>query len=363
MKVAVKYGLTANQPLVDEQGEIVGLGAGPLLVKRLLRLFEPATLIGPASQRCNGFDMVPLEFLDARDTLVINMDVIDSTYVWGVLHSTAAEPKLMNFVWWSATENYHHRVNKALLGLTFALFPTFANSERTASEVREIMRKWTTQPFVEQARLAWSNLGIRPERVQPRREPDVPVVLYPAIYVHDSKRPWEFIDVVEKVVKKTRINVQMRLHEAHLISEPAMHMSRHRWAWVGPLRTREGYWEALAGTTAFLATSRSESYGLEYIEALMAGVIGIFVDAPWARAILPENYPFFFKTEAEAVAMLNRAVTDPEGCRAQLDEAAGGSFGDWIREHHSGDDFERVFASKVKDWFGEAPGPAALVAG
>ncbi|MDO5498328.1 MAG: glycosyltransferase family 1 protein [Propionibacteriaceae bacterium] len=362
MRVAVKYGLTANQPLVDESGDIVGQEAGPVLVRRLLRLFEPAILVGPTSQRCNGFDMVPLEFLDANDTLVINMDVIDSTGVWGVLHSTAAEPKLMNFVWWSASQNYHHRVNKSLLGLTFALFPTFANSERTASEVREIMRMWTTQPFVEQAKLAWVNLGVRVERVQPRHEPEVPVVLYPAIYCHDRKKPWEFIDIVEKVNKQNRINVQMRLHEAHLISEPAMAMSRHRWAWVGPLRTREGYWEALAGTTAFLATAQEESYGLEYIEALLAGVIGVFPDAPWARAIVPEGYPFFYNNEDEAVAMLNRAVTDTEECRAELDRVAGGSFHDWIRETHDDDDFERALATNVKAWFGEAPGPAAALA-
>lgn len=359
MKVAIKYGLTPNQPLVDERGDIIGQEAGPVLVRRLLRLFEPAILVGPTSRRCNGFDMVPLEFLDANDTLVINMDVIDSTHVWGVLHSTAPEPKLMNFVWWSASENFHHRVNKAVLGLTFALFPTFANSERTASEIREIMRKWTTQPAYEQARLAWSNLGVRIERVQPRREPEVPVVLYPAIYVHDRKRPWTFIDIVEKVAKKTQIHVQMRLHEAHLISEPAMHLSQHKWAWVGPLRTREGYWEALAATTAFVATATEESYGLEYVEALFAGVIGIFVDAPWARALVPEGYPFFYRTEAEAVAMLTRAVSDPAGCRAQLDEIAGGSFTEWIGRHHSDDDFERALATQAKKWFGEAPGAAA----
>lgn len=353
MRVAIKYGLDANQPLVDERGDVVGLEAGPVLVRRLLNLFAPAILIGPATRRCNGFDMVPLEFLDANDTLVINMDVIDSTGIWGVLHSTAAEPKLMNFVWWSARQNYHHRINKALLGLSFALFPTFANSERTASEIREIMRQWTSQPFVEQAKLAWSNLGVRVERVQPRQEPEVPVVLYPAIYVHDRKQPWEFIDIVEAVAKKHEIRVQMRLHEAHLTSEPAMHMSAHAWSWVGPLRTREGYWEALARTTAFVATAREESYGLEYIEALLAGVIGIFHDSPWARAILPEGYPFFYSTKVEGVAMLARAVTDPEGCRAELDRVAGGSFADWIRDTHSDDDFERALSARVRQWFGD----------
>lgn len=360
MRVAIKYGLSANQPLVDERGDIIGQEAGPVLVRRLLNLFAPAILIGPTTQRCNGFDMVPLEFVDANDTLVINMDVIDSTGVWGVLHATAPEPKLMNFVWWSASTNYHHRVNKALLGLTFALFPTFANSERTASEIREIMRKWTTQPFVEQAKLAWSNLGVRIERVQPRRDSEVPIVLYPAIYVHDRKQPWQFIDIVEAVAKKNRIEVHMRLHEAHLTSEPAMHVSGHPWGWVGPLFTREGYWEDLAQTTAFVATAREESYGLEYVEALLAGVIGIFRDSPWARALLPEGYPFLFEREDQAVAMLTRAVTEPDACRAELDTLVGGSFTDWIREKHSDDDFERSLAQRVRSWFGPWAGENAV---
>ena len=360
MKVAIKYGLTANQPLVDERGDVVGQEAGPVLVRRLLKLFAPAILIGPATRHCNGFDMVPLEFIDANDTLVINMDVIDSTGVWGVLHATAPEPKLMNFVWWSARQNYHHKVNKALLGLTFALFPTFANSERTASEIREIMQKWTTQPLFEQAKLAWSNLGVRIERVQPRHEPDIPVVLYPAIYVHDRKQPWEFIDIVEAVARRTDIQVQMRLHEAHLTSEPAMHMSAKPWSWVGPLRTRKDYWGALAGTTAFLATAHEESYGLEYVEAMLAGVIGVFRDAAWVRAVVPEGYPFLYRNQAEGIAMLTRAVTDPAGCRAELDALVGGSFTDWIRQTHSDDDFEAMLGARVRSWFGDWEGAAAV---
>ncbi len=328
MRVAIKYGLKLNQPLVNEHGDIAGHEAGPVLVRRMLRLFEPAILIGPTTQRCNGFDMMPLESLDANDTLVINMDVIDSTGIWGVLHATAPEPKLMNFVWWSARENYHHRVNKTLLGLTFALFPTFANSERTASEIREIMHMWTNEYNVKQAKLAWSNLGVHVERVQPRREPEIPVVLYPAIYVHERKQPWQFIDVVEKVQQQTEIRVHMRLHESHLASEPAMHMSAHKkWAWVGPLRTRKDYWGALAETTA--------------------------VDAPWSRALVPDGYPFLYRTESEAVSLLTRALKDPQACRAELDALVEGSFTDWVAKSHSDDDFERALADQVREWFGE----------
>ena len=121
--------------------------------------------------------------------------------------------------------------------------------------------------------------------MQPREEPTVPIVLYPAIYLSDRKQPQVFLDVVERVHKRTPINVEARLHESHLISEKAMRLSRKDWAWVGPLTaTREDYWHRLARTTAFLATAVEESYGLEYVEALVAGAVGVFPDRPWARA-------------------------------------------------------------------------------
>lgn len=359
MKVAIKLGLapaaasaTQNRIEVDEHGDVVGLEAGPVLVRRLLNLFAPAILVGRERRAANGFEVVPIEELDAENTLVINLDVIDSVGVWGQLHAHADEPKLMNFVWWSASQHYHHRVNKSLLALTFGLFPTFANSERTASEIREITRKWATQPFAEQAKIAFSNLGVRLNRVQPRHEPVVPVVLYPAIYVDDRKRPMAFIETVERVAKRTPIQVEMRLHEKHLTRNAAMRMSGHKWAWVGPLRSRESYWDALAGTTAFLATAPEESYGLEYVEAMLAGVIGIFPDVPWAHALVPQGYPFFYDSLSQAETLLHRAVTDPHNCRDQLDKLVGGSFTDWVRNHHDDDDFEHQLAETVRTWFG-----------
>lgn len=360
MKVAIKLGLapaaasaTQNRVGVDENGEVAGLEAGPVLVRRLLKLFAPAILVGRERQQGNGFEVIPLDQLDAENTLVINLDVIDSTEVWGQLHAHAAEPKLMNFVWWSASQHYHHRVNKALLGLTFALFPTFANSERTASEIREIMRMWTTQPFVEQAKVEWSNLGVHLERVQPRRERDVPVVLYPAIYVDERKRPKDFIDVVERVAKRVPIKVEMRLHEKHLTREAAMRMSGQKWAWVGPLRSREDYWDALSQTTAFLATAPEESYGLEYVEAMIAGVIGVFPNRAWAKALVPPGYPFMYDTPAQAEALLLRAVTEPQACRAELDRLVPGSFTGWLRDMHDDDDFEDQLEATVRTWFGD----------
>jgi len=348
MKVAIRYGAA----LVDADGHVTGHDAGATLVRRLLRVFPGAQLVGPGTRHCAGFDVIPLELVDGADTVVINMDVIDSLSTWQTLNANCDEPKIMNFVWWN-TSQYTHPVQRAALALSCALFPTFANSERTANEVREIVSGWTIQALAEKARIAWVNLGIRLEHVRPRQESAVPVVLYPAIYLSERKQPQLFLDVVERVVKRTPIMVEARLHESHLISEQAMRLSRHDWTWVGPLTaSREDYWEALARTTAFLATATEESYGLEYIEALVAGAVGVFPDRAWVRAILPARYPFIYRTAADAEEMLYRAVTDTAACRRELDLAADGSFAQWLRARHDDDLFEKAIADRVTEWFG-----------
>ncbi|MBO1753005.1 glycosyltransferase family 1 protein [Actinotalea sp. BY-33] len=348
MKVAVRYG----DARVDPEGHVTGHDAGATLVRRLLRVFPDALLIGPGPRTCDGFDMIPLEFVDTEDTVVITMDVLDSLAVWQTLHAGGREPRIMNFVWWN-TSQCTHLVERAALGLSCALFPTFANSARTATEIREIVEQWTIPPLAGKAEIAWVNLGIRLEHVQPRSEPAVPVVLYPAIYVSERKQPRLFLDVVERVARRTPLRVEARLHESHLISEEAMRLSRHDWSWVGPLTaSREDYWHALARTTAFLATATEESYGLEYVEAMVAGAIGIFPDAAWARAILPTAYPFLYRTAKEAEDMLVRAVTETRACRDELDRCAHGSFDGWLRERHDDDTFENAVVDRVTAWFG-----------
>ncbi len=347
MRIAIRYGAA----VVDAEGHVGAHDAGATLVRRLLRVFPGSILIGPGPRHGAGFDVMPLEFVDGDDTVVINMDVIESMAVWRTLNQSCDEPKLMNFMWFN-TSKFTHRVQRSALGLSCGLFPTFANSERTASEVREIVSSWTIKSIADEARIAWVNLGIRLEHVQPRHEPPIPVVLYPAIYFSERKQPQLFLDVVERVQRRTPLTVEARLHESSLISDRAMRLSRKDWAWVGPLTaTREDYWQALARTTAFLATAREESYGLEYVEALVAGAVGVFPDRPWARAILPDGYPFLYSTPEEAEALLYRAVTETAACRHELDRVAGGDFAGWLARRHDDDEFERAIAERVREWF------------
>ena len=348
MRIAVR----CSQSYVDGSGHVAGHDAGATLVRRLLRVFPDSCLIGPEPAQADGFEVLPLELVDVTSTVVINMDVIDSGAVWRALSVGDREPRIMNFVWWN-TSQFRHTVERASLAMSCALFPTFANSERTATEVREIIGAHVAQELAEKARIGWVNLGIRLEHVKPRQEPPAPVVLYPAIYVSERKQPKLFMDVVDRVARQVPLRVEARLHETHLVSETAMRLSQRDYAWVGPLTaSRDDYWDALARTTAFLATSTEESYGLEYVEALVAGAVGVFPDLPWARALLPDGYPFLYRTPQKAEELLFAAVTDTAGCRAELDRVAGGSFADWLRDRHDDDAFDRTVTAQVAAWFG-----------
>ncbi len=349
MKVAIKRSAT----VIGEDGRVGGHDAGATLVRRFLRLFPESQLIGPAPRRCDGFDVVPIEFVDPSDTVIINMDVLDSTEIWNTIfrESGGESARIMNFVWWPAAD-LESKIEKPTMALSCVLFPTFANSERTASEIKELTRKLTVSSLSEQAKLAWVNLGFRLDHVREHVKTEVPVVLYPAIYLSERKRPALFRRVVEKVHAKTPIKVEMRLQESHLVSEKAMSFSQIPWVWVGPLTAeRASYWEALAHTTAFLATADEESYGLSYVEAMGAGAIGIFPNMEWAKTLVPADYPFLYDTEEEAVKLLTRAVEDPDSCQSELDSLTGGSFAEWINKHHSDDAFDREVVSAVNNWF------------
>ncbi|AYD90133.1 glycosyltransferase family 1 protein [Actinomyces sp. 2119] len=346
--------------VISADGQVAGHEAGDTLVRRLLRIFPGSVLVGPVARRgtsrgTSGFDVLPLGMIDPAHSVVINMDVVDSPQVYLALAGgspSSQVPRIMNFVWRPVASGTDE-VATAATALSCALFPTFANSERTASEIRELVQRWAVQPLAEKARLSWVNLGFRLDHIQPRDPADPPVVLYPAIYLSRNKRPDLFLEVVDRVRRQVPLRMEMRLHESHLVSERAMAVSRRDWAWVGPLMaTRSSYWQALARTTAFLATAQEESYGLLYVEALGAGVVGVMPDRPWARALVPQGYPFLYRDAAQAEEMLVRALRAPQACRAQMDECADGSFASWIAAHHSDDAFDRAVVHRVQEWFG-----------
>lgn len=358
MRIAVKRGATT----VSEDGHVTGKDAGSTLVRRLLRIFEGSVVLGDVARQCNGFDVVPLAFLDPDEFLVVNMDVVDSPALWNELRQGGGSdnPRVMNLLWWP-TGALTRREELASIALSCALFPTFAVSKRSAREVRDLVEKWTVPEVGSRLHLGWVNPGFRLEHVQYHDEPETPVVLYPSIFLSERKRPQDFMEIVDRVHEDVDLTVDMRLHDAHLDSDVARSIATRDWVNVSPLLTdRPSYWSALSRVRAFVATSVDESYGLGCVEAMGAGAIGIFPDLEWARALLPPSYPFLWSDLTQAGAMLSRALTDPDGCRQALNECVGGDFVAWVNAGHSDLAFERALTGAVNDWFAteKAPQPS-----
>ncbi len=140
-----------------------------------------------------------------------------------------------------------------------------------------------------------------------------------------------------------------------------MYLSRQKWAQVRPLaKGREEYWDELSRTTAFVGTATEEAYGLEYVEALLAGAVGVLPDRPWARRLVPEGYPFLYTSKGQAEQMLLRGVTSPDACRGEVDAVAARALGTteiagalqaWIEANHNVANFDEQFKAQVAEWF------------
>lgn len=350
MQVAIKYGWIAHEPVLDSHGKLTSGGSGLAIVERLLHCFPAAVLVG-TQRRSGEVEQVLLTDLDVDNTLLINLDIIDSVGAFQVIHKFGNEPHIMNLQWEPPTK-YHHRVNFAAMGLSYALFPTFCAGRRTAESVLEIMRKWTPATINSQAHIAWADLGVYPEKVRPRAERTPPVVLYPAIALSERKNPQEFLRITEATQRLTPLTVTARLSHPNLTSNIAMDMSRRKWMKLAPLtRPGDDFWDVLASATAFLACATEESSGLGYLEALMAGCVGVFADRPWSRELLPPGYPFRYRSESEGIEMLQRALTQPQVCRDEVDKAIGCPLGDWVRTHYRPDTFDEILVSTLRSWF------------
>ena len=353
MTIAIKLGFLDDAPIVGDDGQLTKHGSGSNIVERLMKMYPHAVIVGHENKDCPDFRLRTLDNLDVKSTLLINFDVIDSVGAFQVMHREGLEPKIMNFQWLPPS-HYHHKVNFAAMGMSYALFPTLCAGERTAGEVVELARRWMIPPLAHQCRVAWVQPGIRDDLLREHVDPEVPTVLYPSIHLNDNKQPKVFLDIVSEVAEPMPLQMEARLGQRDLASVLAMKMSSPTWAQVGPLfGEREEYWEALARTTAFLATAKDEAYGFEYMEALLAGVVGVLPRAKWSSDIVPETYPYLYDNSRHAVALLEEVLTDPKAARAKIDESAGGPISEWILGHHRRSGGNEAIANQISDWFPE----------
>lgn len=82
-----------------------------------------------------------------------------------------------------------------------------------------------------------------------------------------------------------------------------------QYRFVNQPATRQEYLQLIADRGAFLCTSNSESFGIYYLELLCSGAVGVFMDKPWIKRLLPD-YPLIASSKTEALGMMKDVATN-----------------------------------------------------
>jgi len=98
---------------------------------------------------------------------------------------------------------------------------------------------------------------------------------------------------------------------------------------------RDEFWRiAREEMHVMLKLSRDGGFNLSLIEPMMFGVPAIVIDAPWSRALLGSEFPFYVKSETQAYAYVRMFYDDYAGMYEQ--------WASW---------FNQYFISLFKGWF------------
>jgi len=76
-----------------------------------------------------------------------------------------------------------------------------------------------------------------------------------------------------------------------------------------PKCDRETFHREAGAATIGLVASKYEGYPYGFLEMAVSGQLTLFPDTPWARAVLPPDYPWIYHGEAEALTLVKRALT------------------------------------------------------
>lgn len=96
-------------------------------------------------------------------------------------------------------------------------------------------------------------------------------------------------------------------------------------------------------TGMFLCVSNFESFGIYYLELLMSGAVGVFLDRPWVRALLP-GYPFI-GSKSQLVDMMTHVRQHYHEVRADLIERIVPE----LRERYSLPKFAAGLVAEIQD--------------
>lgn len=345
MEVALFFDSTFRQDLVDEDGNIAGSNSGLTVLKKAMSCFERPMIIGSERRECNGFDVVPLQNgYDVNDTLVISFNALKSLEIYQATRQLKwKHPKIMNVFWWGIDEESDVRVRR-MQAMSFGMFPTYCDSPLNMQEAKQDVAKLVSPAMNRNMLVDWRWLGIDEPLVGKRVENDVAVVVYPAMWLFGWKKPDVWLEIMETVAAARAVDARMALHPLAKGSEPYRGKS---WLSVTDLLPRSEYEQAVLSTDVFLATSKMESYGMQYWELLVSGAVGVFCRAAWSEQVLGADYPFLFSSVAEGKEMMIAVLDDLQYARQLVRPYA-----ETVRRDHVGDQWAQglvEFADRAFD--------------
>lgn len=126
---------------------------------------------------------------------------------------------------------------------------------------------------------------------------------------------------------------------------------------IHPSCRRSQFYKLLTEAHAFVCTSVKESFPVGFWEQLYVLRVGVIPDASWSRDLFPRTWPFLYKSESDAVAMLRWILENYDEAMQRVSWVRP-----WIRRHCNAatrDDFvldflaERMPKYRIGGSFGE----------
>ena len=111
---------------------------------------------------------------------------------------------------------------------------------------------------------------------------------------------------------------------------------------VNAVPIEENYFAWAASSDLFICTAKYEAAALAFQEMLFLGVPGFFLDAPWVHGLVPDDYPYIYKSKSDLALGIRAFCKRLENGEAPVYDMSKTQ--DFIREVHSRSVCERKTA-------------------
>lgn len=248
------------------------------------------------------FGMEVLEKIPRKDinnSLILNYDVGNTLELAKELSVVGfVFPKIVNSFLGSFKEKVSQiELYSSILGMT--LYPTIFNSMSSLEQFKELQSKVLSYGLISKSHLSAIPIGVDIEKLSQYQSAKNNVFIYPGNQIITEKN---FEDVIKAFDYLYALGLDFKL-KMFVYSQYWEKIPKRDYIEVNESLPQEEFWNEASKCGAFLSMSKSESYGLAYLELIKIGLVGIFKDEQWVRFIYG-NYPYVGKSIEEVVLLL-----------------------------------------------------------